>query len=328
MAAPSLLELFRALSAFQPKSADLAEAPWEPFVDWAIVQGLAPLAAYNLEYRMAGAGAPEWARDRLLSVYQGSLNDNVMKLVNFKRSVGELAGRKLLLLGAATFAESLYPHVAFRPVAEIELLMRAADIEGFTHFLRGSEFLPEAQGAPHPSGARAVLTDGRTQLFLYAQLLGEKRRREEDEIFERATPMGIYGPSLYRPSLEDALLLQCIQLARSGFEVPAISFVDARELFIGAPAMGGAYSRPPDVAAVRARAKAWRIERALYAAARIVEELFPEVSKAADSLKPELGRGSRRLLEKWVVEPSVRVGQMRTTRGGERLKRLLSGARF
>ena len=98
--ATSLLELFRTLSSFAPARTDLRSADWERYVDWAIAQGLAPLAAYNLEYRLGPSGAPQWARDRLLSVYQGSANDNVMKLVNFKRAVDELEGRRVVLLGA------------------------------------------------------------------------------------------------------------------------------------------------------------------------------------------------------------------------------------
>jgi hypothetical protein len=54
----SLLDTFRVLSSFDPPRQSLADAPWEQFVDWAIVQGLAPLAAYNLEYRLGGAGSP------------------------------------------------------------------------------------------------------------------------------------------------------------------------------------------------------------------------------------------------------------------------------
>src|ERR1051326_8372446 len=165
MSKVSLLDLFRVLSSFEPKRAALSQAPWEEYVDWAIAQGLAPLAAYNLEYRMAGAGAPEWARDRLMSVYQGSMNDNVMKLVNFKRTVDELEGRKVLVLGGPAFAEALYPHVAFRPVLDIELLLAPEDVNPFAAFLGGSEFRPDLTlpGGRHPSGARKVLTDTRTQ---------------------------------------------------------------------------------------------------------------------------------------------------------------------
>src|SRR4051794_32954782 len=101
--APSLLDTFRILASFDPPRTSLKGAPWEEYVDWAIANGLAPLAAYNLEYRMGGAGSPEWVRDRLLSVYQGSVNDNVMKLINFKQIVDELEGRKLLVMGAPSF---------------------------------------------------------------------------------------------------------------------------------------------------------------------------------------------------------------------------------
>ena len=124
----SLLDTFRVLASFEPKRTALAQAPWEEYTDWSISQGLAPLAAYNLEYRLAGAGAPEWVRDRLMSVYQGALNDNVMKLVNFKRTVDELEGRRILVLGGPAFADALYPHVAFRPVLDIEMLLRPEDV--------------------------------------------------------------------------------------------------------------------------------------------------------------------------------------------------------
>ncbi len=125
--APTLLDLFRLLAAFEPVRQDLSKAPWEAYVDWAIGQGLAPLAAYNLEYRLGNCGAPEWARDRLLSIFQGSANDNVMKLVNFKRSVDDLEGRRIALLGAGSFAESLYPHVAWRPVIDLRLKFGLAE---------------------------------------------------------------------------------------------------------------------------------------------------------------------------------------------------------
>src|SRR4051812_41520383 len=138
----SMLELFRVLSSFAPQRTNLSRAPWEEYVEWAVGQGLAPLAAYNLEYRFAGGGAPEWVRERLLGIYQGLLNDNVLKLVNFKRSVDELHGRRVAMLGSAAFAESLYPHVAFRPVAQIRLLVPPGDVEGMAGFLKGSEFKP------------------------------------------------------------------------------------------------------------------------------------------------------------------------------------------
>ncbi|XXF79123.1 nucleotidyltransferase family protein [Myxococcaceae bacterium GXIMD 01537] len=320
----SLLDTFRILASFNPPRVPLRDAPWEEYVDWAIGQGLAPLAAYNLEYRMGRAGAPDWARDRLMAIYSGSVNDNVMKLVNFKRAVDELEGRKLVLLGGAVFAEGLYPHVGFRPVLDIQVLMRKVDIEGFTGFLSHHEFRPEPDEPG--SGVTRILSDGRTPLFLYADVLGTERRAELQGVFDRALPMRAFGPSLFRPDLEDALLLECLDHARRGYEVPLLSFVDLRELVTGAQGMGGSvYSRPLDVAALLERARAWRLERALYTSLSITARLFPETEAAVAPALPPLRRATRELLDRLVVAPVATPGRKTAFRGTERLRRLLTG---
>ncbi len=321
--APGLMETFRILASFEPPRVSLRGAPWEQYVDWAIAQGLASLAAYNLEYRLAGGDAPEWARDRLLSIHQGSVNDNVMKLVHFKRMVDDLEGRKLLLMGGASFAEALYPHVGFRPVLDIQVLLRRMDVEGFAGYLSQHEFRPEADEAH--SGAARVVSDGRTAIYLFADVLGPERRQETQGLFDRALPMKMYGPSLFRPDLEDALLLTCLEHARQGYQVPWLSFVDVRELVTGAPAMGGVYSRPMDLAALHERARAWKLERALYTSLSIIERLFPETAGAVEKARPPLRRATRELLNRLVVEPVSVPGSRAVLRGADRLRRLLTG---
>lgn len=328
MASPTFLELFRTLSSFSPSRVELRRAPWEAYVDWAISQGVAPLAAYNLEYRLAGANAPTWARDRLLSVYQGSANDNVMKLVNFKQIIGELEGRKVLLLGGAAFSEALYPHVAFRPVLDLQILVRGMELDPFAGFLAQHGFKPEPEAESFAAslGARKGLYDGRTPILVFAEILGAKLKEAERGVFERASPMRFYGPSVFRPSLEDALLLQCLELARRGFEVPALFFVDLRELLLGAPDMGGAYSHPCDTALVRQRATEWRLERSVYTSLAIVARLFPQTRELAEQAMPQLRGPTKRLLDRLVVDPVSDLGATRPLRGVGRLRQLLAGA--
>jgi hypothetical protein len=321
--APSLLDTFRILSSFAPPRGSLKGAPWEEYVDWAIAQGLAPLAAYNLEYHLAGAGAPEWVRDRLLSIYQGSVNDNVMKLVNFKQIVDELEGRKLLVMGAAAFAEAIYPHVGFRPVLDIQVLLRRMDVEGFSGYLSQHHFKPEKDETG--SGAARLLSDGRTAIYLFADVLGPERREAIQGIFERARPWKVYGPSIFRPDLEDMVLLQCLEHARQGYQVPWLSFIDLRELVTGATFMGGVYSRPLEVAVLLERAKEWRLERALYTSLSIIERLFPETASTVEAARPPLRRATRELLNRLVVEPVSVPGSRVALRGADRLRRLLTG---
>jgi Uncharacterised nucleotidyltransferase len=321
--APSLLDTFRILSSFDPPRGSLRGAPWEEFVDWAIAQGLAPLAAYNLEYRLAGADAPEWVRDRLLSIYQGSVNDNVMKLVNFKQIVDELEGRKLVVMGSAAFAEAVYPHVGFRPVLDIHVLLKRMDVEGFSGYLSKHHFKPEKEEGH--SGAARMLSDGRTAIYLFADVLGPDRREELQGVFDRSRPWKVYGPSIFRPDLEDAVLLLCLEHARQGYQVPWLSFVDLRELITGSTSMGGIYSRSVDVAVLKERARAWRLERGLYTSLSIIARLFPETAGAVESARPQLRRATQELLNRLVVEPVSVPGSRGVLRGADRLRRLLTG---
>jgi Uncharacterised nucleotidyltransferase len=317
--APTFLDTFRVLASFEPERVDLEHAPWEEYVDWAVAQGLAPLAAYNLEYRLGGAGAPEWARDRLLSVHQAALNDNVMKLVNFKRAIDDLEGRRLVLLGAAAFSEVLYPHVAFRPVGEIRVLLPKGELDALAGFLRHADFKP-MEGKVTPG--LKVLTDGRTELQLYDEILGA----EDAQVLARSMPSRAFGPSARRPDLEDALVVHAVLAARAGFEVPALEWLDLRELVLGAPSMGGAWSHPVDAAELKARVRAAGAERAVYCALQVVARLFPGARAACQALMPEVSLPVRAVLDRAVVGPAAELGRGQTFRGEEALRALLTGA--
>lgn len=317
-----MLELFRTLTSFSPARADLRDAPWEPFCEWAIGQGLASLAAYNLEYRLGSAGSPDWVRHRLLSLYQGMANDNVMKLVNLKHAIGDLEGRKIVLVGAASFAESLYPHVAFRPVMEVRLLVPQADVEPLATWLRRSEF-KAMEGVVDPAGAAKILTDTRTQIFVHGGFFAEAAQNEG--LLSRTLPMRPFGASARRLDLEDALLVQVLSMARAGFEVPMLDFLDLRELVLGAPSMGGVYSREVKAEQVAQRAAAWKLERGLWCALSVVERLWPETEGAVARLKPGLSFPTRELLERLVVNPLSEVGRTTGLKGEEALRSLLAG---
>lgn len=319
--AVSMLELFRTLTSFSPARVDLRNAPWEPFCEWAIGQGLAPLAAYNLEYRLGAAGSPDWVRDRLLSLYQGSANDNVMKLVNLKRSIDDLEGRKIVLVGAASFAESLYPHVAFRPVNEVRLAVPPGDVEPLASWLRRAEFKP--QDEKDAGGATKVVSDTRTVILIHGALVPDAA--EHEGIISRSLPMRAFGASARRLDAEDALVVQTMLMARAGFDVPMLDFIDLRELVLGAPSTGGPYSRPMDTKVVASRARTWKAERGLWCALSVVERLWPETSSFVTALKPDLSFPVREVLERVVVNPLAEVGRTEGVRGEDALRSLLTG---
>ena len=83
--------------------------------------------------------------------------------------------------------------------------------------------------------------------------------------------------------------------------MPMVTFVDLRELVLGSPSMPGPWARPVDWDAVKARAVAWRLDRALYASLSVLEKLFPETSEAVALGRPKIPRASRALLDRIIV---------------------------
>lgn len=319
----SLQELVRTLASFAPARTDLSQAPWEAYVDWALGQGLAPLAAYNIEYRLGQSGTPQWARDRLLSVYQGGLNDNVMKLVNFKQVMSDLEGRRVVLFGAAVFAEALYPHVAFRPVGELRLFVAAADAEPLTGFLSKEGFKPAKPEGGDALGAQQALSDGRTQVLIHTALFGNEAF--DRAALDRAQAFKVMGPSIFRLAPEDALLAVAALQRNAGFEVPCIEWVDVRELVLGAPSVGGRWARLLEGPLVLERAAAVGLERALWTTLTCAQRLFPEIENAVAPLLPSLSVPAREMLLRAVVNPVTELGRTQAIRGADMLRQALAG---
>lgn len=311
------------LSSFRPARVRASADAWQALTQLAPMHGLAPLVAYNLEYRLAGANAPQVVRDVLMSHYQGVLADNVFKFVGLKKALAECPDRLVMLLDAAAFADTLYPHVAFRPATELRLLVQPGDLEAVQRGFDAAGYSPVRES--DPLGGAAVATDQRTRIVLHTRLFPDARAAEEAGIWSRALPAKAFGSNARRPALEDALLSAVLFQARQGFDAPLLGLVDLRELARGAPDLGGPYSQPPDAAAVLARAKTFKLERALWTGMELVASIFPEYAEAARKLQPALRPATQALLRRALLDPLLDLQRTRAPRGLDRLRKLLAG---
>ncbi len=304
MAAVALLDALRALTSFEPPDAlppcDLAE-----LADVLDAHGLAALASYQLESRRIGASVPGWFRERLLPLYQGAVNDNVFKLVTLKGALREVDVPVIVLDGAG-YIDWLYPHLAFRPVGELRLAVRGADGGRFADAVKEAGFEPVGTGE---GGHTAVFGDGRIELQLQEGLV--QGQLDDHGLFERRLPLPAVGPTAARPAAEDALLVAVDALARNGLLGPLLLYVDLREL-LRQPALGD----PAIVAAIRARAEATRLSRALYGACRLVSAFYPEAAERAGALTPGLGRVERAAVD-GLVDRARDPARLRLPRGAE-----------
>jgi Uncharacterised nucleotidyltransferase len=298
----ALLEALRAVTAFDPPDAlppcDVAELG-----DVLDAHGLAPLASYQLESRRIGATAPRALRERLLPLYQGAVNDNVFRLVTLKGVLREV-DVPCVLLGGAAYVDWLYPHLAFRPLGELRLAVRAADGARFAAKLAEGGFTSVASGA---GGHTATLGDGRIDVTIQEGLVSGTA--DDHGLFDAATAFRALGPTVARPSAVHALLFTVAEVARDGLFAPLLLYVDVREL-LRLPELteGGAGER------VRATAAAAHLSRALYGALALTGRFFPDVAAAAAALAPDLSRGERAAVD-MLVEQASDPARLRLRRG-------------
>jgi len=313
------------LTRFDPAKAIDDPPSWDDAAPFLSRHGLAGIAAYNLQYRMPFARAPEAVKDMLLGHMQGISGDTIFKLMTLKNLVGTLEGRQVVLLDGAAFGETLYPHIAFRPVPELRLLVAPKDVEPIELAMRGAQFFEMDSEEPDPDGPAKVLFNDRFFVKLYAHLL--PHAAAEPGLLERAIPAKALGAGVFRLEAEDALLVHVLSMARRGFVVPLMYFVDLRQMVVGEgpPMLGRGPGAPLDREVVLSRAKAFGVERALWASMELTAYFHPDVAEKAKALQPELGLPIRKVLETAVIHPAKELERERQLRGVGKLVQLLIG---
>jgi hypothetical protein len=276
----SLLDAVRALSDLAPPRelppADLAE-----LADVLEAHGLAPLASYHLETRPIGAGLPTQFREKLLTLYQGVLNDNVFKVMTLRPVLRE-AEVPVVVLGGLAAVDWLYPHLAFRPLGDLRLAVRGEDGARFAAAAARHGFRPEGVS----EGARvAAFGDGRISFTLQEGLW--PGAEADPDLLAAAVPLPAFGPTVARPSADDMLLSTVAEQALLGLQGPLVAFVDLRELLRLPP------DEAPAPARVLARARALGLARALHGSMALLGWFFPEVAGAAAALSPGLSSPER-----------------------------------
>jgi hypothetical protein len=307
----ALLDALRAVTEFEPPGelppCDLAE-----LADVLEAHGLAALASYQIESRPIGAQLPLAFRERLLTLYQGIVNDNAFRMLTLRGVLKEI-DVPVVLLGGAAYLDWIYPHLAFRPLGELRLGVRGADGARFLEGAARAGFRPSGTG---PGGHTATFTDGRIEIAIQEGLV--EGSGADLGLFERRRPYPALGPSAARPAAEVALLATVADQACLGLFAPLYTFVDLRELMRLEP--------PLDAADIGARSAEAGLQRALHGALQLAAHFFPAVSERARSLMPPLPRAERIAVDA-VVESAKDPAKLRRLRGSEAAAKLVVAPR-
>ena len=172
------------------------------------------------------------------------------------------------LLKGVSYAERLYPDPALRPMDDIDLLVSPGRLRDAIDAGRRIGYrIRRGDGAP-PSAPihHAVALDHEDwpcPVDLHHALTGPYRSRlHTAALWRRTVPVPDTGTLVRRLHPVDELLAHLVHMARSGFMVRAISFVDAARM------LQGMSDERAD--ALRVRARAFRLSRVVRAALAVV----------------------------------------------------------
>lgn len=186
-------------------------------LDWSYILRIAdslfaaPLFYYNLKEWEDMEPAASALIPFLKEAYHESLARNLHLLHEFDAIAGDLAdkGIPVIALKGATLARSLYPSLAMRPMFDIDLLVKEADLAGVDETLRRARYKPATSPAAGVGFIydRHYIKDSKAAAVIEVHWdLGEKNRYRLDiaGVWDRAVP-GAEGYFL-EMSPEDTLL--------------------------------------------------------------------------------------------------------------------------
>jgi hypothetical protein len=307
---PSLL---RALAA-------AADAPWPPVTAGDCDRLLAHAATAGLLPLLFETPGPPVFHDALQR-QQGHRRLAARRceiLLQGLEAVGRALGDEpFVVLKGADYARRLYARPDLRPMQDLDVLVPRARLPHVYARLAEAGATPRAlwRIAAHAESAHErpfVLGDVVVEVH-QAFVQRARHRVDYDAIWERRVACGP-GSAVARLEDTDALVAHAVSLAKDGFSVPLVRYLDLRLLLPRARL---------DQAAARARE--WSTVRVLFGALSQALALMPELRtpEREEFLRELLPRRSRAFLEERVLPPLGEQGRARAVSRGRNLWRKL-----
>lgn len=268
--------LVAVLSRKQDAARDLGDPECDSLSTLAAAHDVAPLLGRRLRELEWHGGA---SSARLRETSRASAAKNLMLFADLAKIVvaAQTAGWPVIPLKGAFLAEAVYGDIALRPMADLDLLVKPADLPRAIETLRGLGYESEQPFDPmaqqegfqdmppmrRPGGAMVEL-----HWTLVTPLCGARIDEAElESIWERSVPATIAGVSSRALAPEDLLLHLCMHASvhHRFADVGLKSFVDMAEAVRH-------YEGTLDWGAFIDRANRWRVANGVRMALMLAEE--------------------------------------------------------
>ena len=227
---PHELDAIRCFVAGDPGSSGAGSIDWNVLIECARTHRLGPLLHLQLE--QSGHVAPEPARKRLAHAFHVELARSIVQhhhTLQLDALAVELE-RPLVLLKGSAFREMLYTHPATRPMADIDVLARPADIPAFVEAIERQGFSIH-DSSDHATCFRHDRTGTYVELHRSLTSCARTLGVSVDSLIDRSVAAPEFSSFVRTLSVEDHLIHLCLHASfQHGFRQPAVNAWDARLL--------------------------------------------------------------------------------------------------
>lgn len=233
-----LLALLRAAPDVPPDAVPLTAIDWPRVLPLLDALGLAPLLAMRLRATGLAERLPPEVGDALWQRYLATAAQNTRRLAALGRisQALEAAGVPALAYKGAVLAATVYPSVGCRPMGDLDLLVRPAQVDAALAALGALGYRLDTGGRPAAFvlryGTQALLIGpGGLHVDLHWQLFTEPWLAvafpvDVEGLWTRAVVFRRDGARLLRPAPADELLLVCLHLALHHSYAGVLPYVD------------------------------------------------------------------------------------------------------
>jgi len=166
---------------------------------------------------------------RLAHRYMEALANNIPLRRTLREAAAALAasGVRAIVYKGQDYLERIYGDLGARSMADVDLLVREADLAAAEQALVAAGFVADLDCKLIHE--RKFCKDGVAIDLHHALLQPARMRIDHEELFERAAPCRL-GPGLLALEATDALLVHCVNQTVKGYALPASSYLELQAL--------------------------------------------------------------------------------------------------
>lgn len=250
-------------AAIDARLRTLAGRQWEGLVQAALDYNLAPQLHHRIKLFSSAGSAPPEMRQRLKAAYYLAVTRN-MRLYRDLQAILRTctaAGVPVMLLKGAHLAEIVYGNIALRPMGDIDLLVKPADLLAVHGLLVEQGYVNAEKDRGNALGhLPPYCKKNSPPVEIHYTICSPpfSGRFAVEELWDRAWPAEVQGARALTLCPEDLLLHLCVHAAIDhGFEIGPLPFLDIARTI-------EKYGSDIDWVSLLHRARQWGLGRCLH----------------------------------------------------------------